>query len=432
MKKIKKIILYGQGNGRDHANHLALMKSKNLQFCSLLKNENVLMNKYKNVYYIKSIEDAIKFAKNYNPDLVIISNRKDLNEGATEKFRENGFKVLGITKEVAKLETEKEYAKKFMQRNNISTPKYYVTGSFEDGADFLKNNWNKTEYGYVLKVDQLSRNSFERTSVPESLENAIQELNRLFNSTSNAKIIIEERIIGKELSLHVLINNGKYTILPLVQDYKKKYPKNEGPMTAGTASVAQGENFFKDELYKKLKNEIIEPTLNGFIKEKIEYNYILYIGVIITNEGKPYILEYNTRTGNPEWLAILGLLNKPLNKLLEAYYENIDKISTFWKKDYYSIAIYAFSSGYPETERIFFNEEIQGINRIEKSIDILGEHIVERDNRVIPSGGRVFALRKIGKDFYRTKRHLIKSFNKIKMNGLYYREDIEPISIIES
>lgn len=431
MKKINKIILYGQGNGRDHANHIALMKSENVEFCSLIKNENALMNQYDNVYYIKSIDEAIEFAKSFNPDLIIISNRKDLNEGATEKFRQCGFEVFGITKEVAKLETVKEYAKKFMIRNNINTPKYFVADNKDDAIEFVKSNWNKTNHGYVLKVDQFSKNSFERTAVPESLENAIEEIYRLYSSTSNARLIIEEKIKGYELSLHILINKGKYTILPLVQDYKKKYPNNEGPMTAGTASVASSIKY-PVHLLEKLKKYIIEPTITGLKNESIEYNYVLYIGVMITEEGKPYVLEYNTRTGNPEWIALLGLLNKSFVDLIEAFYNNIEDISNFWKKDSYSIAIYGFSAGYPEVERKEFNEKIMNLKDINSDTDIIGEHIIRRENNLVPSGGRVFALRRVGKNFNDIKSKLIEEFYKIKMNGLYFRDDIQPVIINES
>lgn len=429
MKKFNRIILYGLGNGRDHANHIELAKCRNIEFCSLITNKNALMEKYDNVYYINSVNEAIKFAKKYEADLVIISNRKDLSNGVTEEFRKAGFETFGITKEVAKLETVKEYAKEFMIRNNINTPAYYVTNDENDAIQYVQKNWNKTQYGYVFKVDQFSKNSFERTAVPDNLENAIQDIHRLFNSTPNAKLIIEEKIVGYELSLHVIINNGKYAILPLVQDYKKKYPRNEGPMTAGTASVAENKDI-PIELLNKLKNEIIEPTIKGFKNEDIEYNYILYIGVMVSDTGKPYILEYNTRTGNPEWLSILGLLDRPFIDFIESFYNDVEEIENFWKKDCYSITMYGFSAGYPEVERKYFNEKIMNLEKIKKDTDIIGEHIEKRNNDIIPSGGRVFALRKTGKNFDKVKKELIEDFYCIKMNGLYFREDIETIKFI--
>ena len=80
-----------------------------------------------------------------------------------------------------------------MVRNNINTPEYYVTDDKNDAIKYIQENWNKTQYGYVFKVDQFSKNSFERTAVPDDLENAIQDIHRLFNSTPNAKLIIEKK-----------------------------------------------------------------------------------------------------------------------------------------------------------------------------------------------------------------------------------------------
>ena len=423
MVKYKKILLYGQGNGRDHINHIELMKSKGIQVISLIKNENALMEQYENVKRVKDLKEAIELAKQYKPDLVILSNRADLSEGATEVFQKAGFKVFGISKKAACLETCKEYAKEFMKRNNISTPNYYITSNEEEAVKYVLNNWNKTRYGYVFKVDQFSKNSFARTAVPENLEEAIEDIHRLFSLTANCRLIIEEKIKGYELSIHVFINKDKYSILPMVQDYKKKYPYNEGPMTAGTASVAEGKPYPTD-IEEQLRKDIIEPTIKGMQKENIEYNYILYIGVMITEDRKAYVLEYNTRTGNPEWLALLGLLNRPLIEVINFFYEDVEKINDCWKKDGFSIAIYGFSAGYPEVERSNFNEPILFLEKVKKTTDIIGEHIVSRNNILYPSGGRVFALRRVGKNFGKVKNGVIEDFYKIKMNGLYFRYDI--------
>lgn len=426
MVKFKKILLYGQGNGRDHINHIELMKSKGIQVISLIRNENALMEQYENVKRIKDLKEAIEFAKQYRPDLIMISNRSDLSEGATEAFQKAGFKVFGISKKAVRLEICKEYAKEFMKRNNISTPNYYVTSNEEEAIKYVLNNWNKTKYGYVFKVDQFSKNSFARTAVPQNLEEAIEDIHRLFSLTEKCRLIIEEKIKGYELSVHVFINQDKYSILPMVQDYKKKYPNDEGPMTAGAVSVAEGKIYPKD-IEKQLKKDIIEPTIKGMKKENIEYNYILYIGVMVTDDGKVCVLEYNTRTGNPEWLALLGLLNRPFIDVINFFYNDIEKINDCWKKEEISIAMYGFSAGYPEVERSSFNEPILFLDKVKKTTDIIGEHIVLRNNILYPSGGRVFALRRVGKDFEKVKNDIIKDFYKIKMNGLYFRYDITQI-----
>lgn len=424
--ELRKILFYGQGNARDHVNHYEMSKTQGIEVYSIIQKHNALMEKSKNVYVIKEIDEAIKFACKYKPDLVIISNRADLSKGVTEKFEENGFKVFGIHKETARLEICKEYAKQFMIRNNILTPYYFVSTNINEAIQYIEENWNKTNNGFVLKVDQFSKNSFERTAVPSSLEDAKECAYRMYNTIPNAKILIEEKIQGYELSLHILINNGKYVILPRVQDYKKKYSNNEGPMTAGTASVSDTTEY-SEELLLKIKKNIIEPTINGFIKENIEYNYILYIGLMIDGYGEPYVLEYNTRSGNPEWLAILGNLDKNLYDIFKAFYKDIESIQEFWKKDSISIAIGGFSSGYPETERNNYFETIKGLEDLSEGTEVFGEHIVSRENMLYPSGGRVFILRRTGNNFNKIKEEIISDFYKIEMNGLYFRPDIKQI-----
>ncbi len=178
------------------------------------------------------------------------------------------------------------------------------------------------------------------------------------------------------------------------------------------------------EKEEQLKKDIIEPTIRGMKKENMEYNYILYIGIMVTEDKKVYVLEYNTRTGNPEWLALLGLLNKPFIDIINFFYEDVEKINNCWKKDCFSIAMYGFSAGYPEVERSSFDEPILGMNKVKNTTDIIGEHIISKNNILYPSGGRVFALRRVGKDFNKVKENIIKDFHKIKMDGLYFRYDI--------
>ena len=109
-------------------------------------------------------------------------------------------------------------------------------------------------------------------------------------------------------------------------------------------------------------------------------------------------------------------------------YITIKKLNKYWwtnrKKDGFSIAIYGFSAGYPEVERSNFNEPILFLEKVKKTTDIIGEHIVSRNNILYPSGGRVFALRRVGKNFGKVKNGVIEDFYKIKMNGLYFRYDI--------
>lgn len=425
---MKKVLFYGMGNARDHANHYYSSNFENIDYCSVIQNNNALMEKYANVYVKKSLEEAILFAHDYCPDLIVISNKNDLKNGVYERFIQEGFKVFGINIAATKLETDKVYAKRLMEKYNISTPKYFYTKSKKDACAFFNKNWNNSKFGYVLKVSKDAKKSFDRTSVPDSLEEALVECDRLFETIDNVELLIEERVVGFEISLHLLIKDGKYTILPIVQDYKRKNLYDTGPMTAGIGCVASTEVKY-DNILKILEKEVVKPTINMIKAEKIEYNYILYIGVIVDDDGKVLVLEYNTRSGNPEWLAILGLMKCSLLSVYNIYYTNFKKLNNIWIKNTNSIVIYGTTNDYPQCEKSRYSDSILGLNKLNKNIKLFGEHIIKRNEKYFPSGGRIFALCEIGQDFSKVKQSIITNFAKINMKNLYFRRDI--ISIEE-
>jgi phosphoribosylamine--glycine ligase len=423
---MKKILFYGLGNARDHANHYYSLNSDKIEYCSIIQNNNSLMEEYDNVYVIQSLNEAIKFAKIYSPDLVVISNRNDLKNGVYDSFKDEGFNVFGIDSIAAKLENNKSFAKKLMKKHKIPSPRYFCTRKLEEARSFLNKNWNKTKHGYVLKVSENAKKSFDRTSVPINLDEALKECERLFASTNNVELIIEERIIGYEISLHIIIKDGEYVLLPIVQDYKKKNENDVGAMTAGMGCVASTDSEYT-QLLKMLEKETVIPTINMIKKEKILYNYILYIGVIISEDGKPFVLEYNTRSGNPEWLAILGLMKCPLTCMFDLYYTDFKRINHIWKENNNSVVIYGINSGYPEEEKTVYSNCIDGLDKINKNVKIFGEHIVNRSKKLYPSGGRVFALSYTNSSFDKAKQEIIKNFKLINMENLYFRKDIMSI-----
>jgi len=166
--------------------------------------------------------------------------------------------------------------------------------------------------------------------------------------------------------------------------------------------------------------------VSTFDAERIKYQSILYIGVMVTEDGTPYVLEYNTRSGNPEWLAILGLLNGKLYDVYNNFFNNeIEKISQYWDQDKISVALYGLSAGYPETIRSNFSEEILGLDDVKADVDIFAESLTKKNDKYFPNGGRVLALRKVGNDFDNIMQDLVEGYNSIKMNGLFFRNDVQ-------
>ncbi|OFW86922.1 MAG: hypothetical protein A3B66_07305 [Alphaproteobacteria bacterium RIFCSPHIGHO2_02_FULL_46_13] len=416
----RKILLYGSGNGREHATLRALKFDHNtdVDVRCLVHGTNALMLREPGVYSIKSRNDALSFAEEFQPDNVLILSPTELIAGDADFFSQNGYNVFGASQKASLIEHSKVFSKKFMMKYHIPTPDYYAAQNLVDAETYLIENWSLRKKGYVLKKDIFSMNAYDRTDTPDTLEEAITSVRRLYNGAESGQMILEERISGYELSLHILVDGSRYYVMPAVQDYKKLFPNDLGPMTHGVAAVATSAPYPID-LYSKICKQIIEPTLEGFIAEKIEYKSLLYIGLMIEN-GEPRVLEYNVRSGNPEWLSLMGLLDVPFMDMLDNFGEHS------WKQNVFSLTSFGLAAGYPETPRPYYTEAISGLDLIE-NVDLIGESILSRDGLYYPSGGRVFALRSTDASFDGAQQKISTAFNSLRMNGVYYRNDLKPL-----
>jgi phosphoribosylamine--glycine ligase len=421
----RKILLYGSGNAREHVTLRALREGRtDLLVRALIQKENALMQREEGVGLTDGLQGALAFADEFKPDNVLILSPNELIAGDADVFREKGYKVFGVSSAAARLEQSKVFAKDFMRRHQIPTPRYHVAANIEGAETYILENWEKSKSGYVIKADLFSMNAYDRTDTPNSPEEALASVRRLYRSNPRTKLLLEEKIGGYELSLHLLVDGERYYILPPVQDYKKLLPDNEGPMTHGVAAVAASIPY-PPSLRRALCDQVIEPTLRALRDEQMEYRSILYIGLMI-DDGQPQVLEYNVRSGSPEWLSLLGLLDGSLINLLDQF-ERDRMTGRYWKENSFSVTSFGLAAGYPERVRSHYTEPIRGLER-HRGAALLGESIVMREEVYYPSGGRVFAVQGSGADFLKVCDEIAATFDEISMNGLFYRTDLSPIN----
>jgi len=327
--------------------------------------------------------------------------------------------VIGPSKLGAKLEGSKEFAKNFMNKYNIPTGSYksFTKDTINEGVNFIKNN----NPPYVLKADGPAAG--KGVIIVNNEEEAVSNLkDMLINSkfgASSQTVIIEEFLSGIEMSCFVLFDGLNYKILPYAKDYKRIGEGDSGLNTGGMGSVSPVD-FLNDDLKSKITNEIIEPTINGLINEKINYVGFIFIGLI--NDGdQPKVIEYNVRMGDPETQVVLPRLKNDFVELLTACSEKkLNQINLEIDTDYYTNVVLA-SGGYPEDYQKGF--EISGLNEVEDSIVFHAGTSVNNE-KVVTNGGRVLSVVSSAKTMKEALNNSYSNIEKINFKGKVYRKDI--------
>lgn len=351
--------------------------------------------------------------------LVFVDKEEYLFHGLTDILRNKGFIVIGVSKKASILESSKAFAKLFMQKYDIPTPEFIIFDNYEKAYNYI----SKLNKKYVIKVSGPANG--KGSFIIDSKHNGIKTLqqimiNKEFGNSGN-KIIIENYLKGEEVSLIVVTDSDSYKVLPLTHDYKKAFDYDLGLNTEGMGSISPY-NIFTENEFEYIKKNIIEKTLENLKKENIEYNGFLYFGLIKTISDI-YVLEYNTRLGDPETEAFLPLLK---NNILEIFDKLINKkiknlnLSFNSKK---SVAVVIASKGYP----ISYEKDIliTGINRLDNP-DLLVFHnnTKLKNNKILTDGGRVITLVGLSSSISGAKNIVYKNINKIYFDGMFYRKDI--------
>ncbi|EQA38129.1 phosphoribosylamine--glycine ligase [Leptospira inadai serovar Lyme str. 10] len=417
-------LIYGSGNAREHITYERLSSELGTRVGFLLYGPNALLAELPGVISIRGILDAERVAKKKNASVIFLLSPGDLLNGAPDFFRERGFTVFAPKPEAIPLEGSKLFAKEFMRRHSIPTPRATVWNEFGSASEFLRTRWAVGNEGFVLKTDNFLINAAERVLVPKTLEEALTDLQGMFARSAEKRIssdvLLEEKIKGEEYSIHLAVANGKYAVFPLVQDYKKLKEGGTGPNTEGIGAVASTDPRFRTFL-DEVEDLIVRPVMHGLISDGLEYNGILYIGIMDTAEG-PQCLEFNVRSGNPEWLPLLHLMETPLSVLFEHLLAG-KLFSPVWKSGSWAASVVAFPKNYPlggEDER---NDHSFRFARLPRSIKLTGERIRKSGDFYRAEDGRCFTLTSIGSDCKAMMGELYAYLEAIE-SGLCYRSDV--------
>lgn len=413
-----KILVVG-GGGREHAICWKLSQEKQVEkiYCAP---GNAGIESVAECVDIKDteIEKLADFAYEHNIDLTVVGPEVPLVMGISDEFSKRGLRVFGPDKSCSRLEGSKLFSKEFMVRHGIPTAKYKEYTDIDKAIDEIDS------FGYpvVIKADGLAAG--KGVVIPTNREDAIDTLNMImrdkkFGDSGNL-VVVEEYLAGIETSILAFVD--KNTIVPMesAKDHKKVFEKETGPNTGGMGTFSPS-TIYSRELAEKVYNEVLIKSLEGFQKDGLEFRGILFVGLMITENGEK-VLEYNCRFGDPETQSVLLRLETDLSEIMMAITEDrLSEVEIKYSQEAAACVVLA-SGGYPEDYEK--GKVITGLNDVDDSIVIFHSGTKKSDENIVTNGGRVLGVCSKGASVELAAKNVYANIGKINFEGMHFRKDI--------
>ncbi len=414
-----KVLVVGSG-GREHALVWKISQSSPVEKIYAAPGNGGMKEAERVPISAHEIVSLADFAAENDVDLTVVGPELPLALGIVDEFQKRGLRIFGPSKPAAELEASKVFAKEFMSRHGIPTAEFDVVTDFASGREILDSG----KYGYpvVIKADGLAGG--KGSLVCSDREEALRALDLLINKrvfgTAGDRVIIEKFLPGREISFTV-ITDGK-NIVPIVtsKDYKRAYDGDRGPNTGGMGAVSPCP-YVDANLYVKIMDSIVRPTIRGMLEEGREFRGVLYAGLMLTEEG-PMVLEFNVRFGDPETQAIMLRLRSDLVEVLASVAEGlIPEKKLEWDREV-SLDVVLASGGYPgKYEK---GKEIKGLEDVPSDVVVFHAGTEYRDGKFYTAGGRVLNVAAKGKDLEEARSKVYSAIERIHFEGMHYRKDI--------
>jgi phosphoribosylamine--glycine ligase len=413
-----KVLVVGNG-GREHAIAWKLLQSPTVDFCYCVPGNGgtASLDRCQNVpLTIDDFAGIAQWVQQEGVELVVVGPELPLSLGITDYFQNKGIKVFGPTQAGARLEASKSWAKAVMLAAGVPTA---ASETFTE-AIAAKDYVSRMGAPIVIKADGLAAG--KGVIVAQTVAEAHQGIDDLL-AAGLTPLVIEEFLVGEEVSILALTDGSTVRSLLPAQDHKRIGEGDTGLNTGGMGAYAPAPIASGDRL-QHIETEILQPIIQTLKQQGIDYRGVLYAGLMITASGDPKVLEFNCRFGDPETQAILPLLRSPLDQLLLACVAGRleDHPPLDWL-DGLAICVVMSAAGYPGSYEK--GTVIRGIEAAEK----LGATVFQAGTRLqnsdlLTDGGRVLGVTAIGEDFVTARDRVYQAIREIHFEGAYYRRDI--------
>ena len=414
-----KILIIGNG-GREHALTWAISQNPRCTKIYCSPGDAGTAELATNIYIdITSNNKILETCLEYAIDMVVVGPEKQFEQGLTNVLIEKNILVFGPTKEASLLETSKSFTKNMCRHKNIPSGKYEIFSTEADAQIFLRDQ----QAPYVIKADGLAAG--KGVLVSSDIEECFQFISSIFKGkvgTEKNKVIIEEYLEGREMSVFFAIDKNTIKFVGSAQDYKRAFDNDLGPNTGGMGAFSPSLLLTEKNL-DEIVNKIVKPTIEYMKEIGAEFSGILYAGLILNN-GEPKLIEYNVRFGDPECQALCMRLGA---QILDIYFSGAkNELSSLSinEADDSAITVIVAEKGYPTKPKS--GCELNDIfnTKYENALKIFHAGTYLENNFLRNSGGRIFSFTVRAKNLESARAIVYRQLNEIKNKNIFYRTDI--------
>jgi len=366
------------------------------------------------------LEGLRDFASREGIDLTVVGPEEPLVRGIADVFARAGLLLFGPSRDAARIEGSKAFAKEFMARHGIPTAPFEIFTDAARARAYIESRGRPV----VVKADGLAagKGAFVCATPDEAVKAATDLLEHLVLGEAGRVVVVEDRLEGQELSVLALCDGESYMLLPPARDHKRAFDGDTGPNTGGMGAYAPVT--LPAGVLEAVRERVIAPAIRGMAREGFPYRGVLYAGLMLTRDG-PAVLEFNCRFGDPETQVILPLLDEDLGELLAAAARGELPRREVRVHDRCAVCVVIASEGYPGSYRR--GVPISGLDR---AAEVPGVVIFEAGTaqdeagRLLTAGGRVLGVTGCGRSLEEARERAYRACARISFAGMHYRRDI--------
>jgi phosphoribosylamine---glycine ligase len=413
-----KLLVIGSG-GREHAMAWRLAQNPRVQRVYVAPgnagtaHEDGLFN-----VNLHDISNLVKFAQHEKIYVTVVGPEAPLAAGVVDAFHAAGLRIFGPTQRAAQLESSKDFAKRFMVRNNIPTSKYATFTNAAEAHSYVAAEGAPI----VIKADGLAAG--KGVVVAMTLDEAHAAIDKMFagsDGDANHRVVIEEFMEGEEASFICMCDGKSAVPFASTQDHKRIFDGDTGPNTGGMGAYSPAP-VVTPEVHARTMREIIRPTLKGMAAEGSPFVGFLYAGLMIDKDGKPRVVEFNARLGDPETQPIMMRLKTDFLSLVDRGVNGtLDQVEPEWDRRA-ALGVVIAAGGYPDQPRK--GDTISGLPKTTEDCHVFHAGTVLDGERTVTNGGRVLCVTALGDTVKLAQQRAYQALDPIRFDGMQYRKDI--------